>query len=63
MEFGLAASKLEQSKGNCETVFSDERLMELRAHGLTIQAIAKALGVSCDAIYERVRAHFETVLH
>ncbi len=33
------------------------------AQGLAIPAIAKLLGVSRDAIYQRVRAHFEAALH
>ncbi len=51
------------SRGHCKLVFSDERLKELRAQGLAIPAIAKLLGVSRDAIYQRVRAHFEAALH
>ena len=53
----------EEAKGNCEVVFSDERLKQLRAQGLAIPVIAKLLGVSRGAIYQRVRAHFEAALH
>ncbi len=63
MEIDYATSRPEQAEGDCEAVFSDERLVELRARGLTIPAIAEVLGVSRDAIYQRVRAHFEAALH
>ena len=33
--------------------------MELRARGLTIKAMADVLGVSREAVYQRVRAHLE----
>lgn len=63
MEIECAKTSTEQVESNCKLVFSDERLKELRAQGLTIPAIAKLLGVSRGAIYERVRAHFEVALH
>ena len=62
MEIECAKTSTEQVERNCK-VFSDERLKELRAQGLTIPAIAKLLGVSRGAIYQRVRAHFEAALH
>ncbi len=63
MEIECAKTSTEQVESNCKLVFSDERLKELRAQGLTIPAIAKLLGVSSGAIYQRVRAHFEVALH
>jgi len=56
-------TRTEHAEGKCEHVFSDERLKELRVQGLTIPAIAEALGVSRGAIYQRVREHLETALH
>ena len=63
MEIECAKTSTEQVEGSCKLVFSDERLKGLRAQGLTIPAIAKLLGVSRGAIYQRVRAHFEAALH
>ncbi len=63
MEIERAKTSTEQVEGSCELVFSDERLKGLRAQGLTIPAIAKLLGVSRSAIYQRVRAHFEAAFH
>ncbi len=63
MEIECAKTSTEQVESNCKLVFSDERLKGLRAQGLTIPAIAKLLGVSRSAIYQRVRTHFEAALH
>jgi transcriptional regulator of acetoin/glycerol metabolism len=63
MQIDYAASTPEQAKGYGTGAFSDEDLRELRAQGLTIPAMAKVLGVSRGAIYQRVRAHLETALH
>ena len=63
MEINYATSTSEQAEGDCAAVFSDEHLVELRARGLSIPAIAEALGVDRTAIYQRVRAHLEAALH
>jgi len=63
MQTDYARTSAKQAEGDFEFIDSNERLMELRARGLTIKAIADVLGVSREAVYQRVRAHLESILH
>ena len=63
MQTDYARTSAKQAEGDFEFIDSNERLMELRARGLTIKAIADVLGVSRGAVYQRVRAHLESILH
>ena len=59
MQTDYAKTSAKQAEGDFEFIHSNERLMELRARGLTIKAMADVLGVSREAVYQRVRAHLE----
>ena len=63
MQTDYAKTSAKQAEGDFEFIDSNERLMELRARGLTIKAMADVLGVSREAVYQRVRAHLESILH
>ena len=63
MQTDYARTSAKQAEGDFEFIDSNERLMELRARGLSIKAIADVLGVSREAVYQRVRAHLESILH
>ena len=54
MQTDYARTSAKQAEGDFEFIDSNERLMELRARGLTIKAIADVLGVSRKAVYQRV---------
>jgi DNA invertase Pin-like site-specific DNA recombinase len=53
---GIAKAKAEGKYKGRKRVFSDERLVALKAAGLGAQAIADELGVSRVAVYKRLRA-------
>ena len=63
MQTDYAKTSAKQAEGDFEFIDSNERLMELRARGLTIKAMADVLGVSREAVYQRVRAHLKSLLH
>ena len=63
MQTDYAKTSAKQAEGDFEFIDLNERLMELRARGLTIKAMADVLGVSREAVYQRVRAHLESILH
>lgn len=52
---GIAKAKAEGKYKGRKRAFSDERLADLRGKGLGVTAMAKELGVSREAIYQRLR--------
>jgi DNA invertase Pin-like site-specific DNA recombinase len=53
---GIAKAKAEGKYKGRKRAFSDERLTALKAQGLGVTAIAKELGMSREAVYQRIRA-------
>lgn len=53
---GIAKAKAEGKYKGRKRAFSDRRLSNLKAKGLGVSAIAKVLGVSREAIYQRTKA-------
>ena len=52
---GIAKAKAEGKYKGRKRAFSDERLADLQAKGLGVSAMARELGVSREAIYQRLR--------
>lgn len=52
---GIAKAKAEGKYKGRKRAFSDQRLKQLQAKGLGVTAIAKELGVSREAIYQRIK--------
>ena len=53
---GIAKAKAEGKYKGRKRAFSDDRLAELRAQGLGVTAMATELGVSREAVYQRMKA-------
>ena len=53
---GIAKAKAEGKYLGRKRAFSDQRLLGLKAEGLGVTAIAKALNVSRETIYQRLRS-------
>ncbi len=53
---GIARAKTEGKYRGRKRAFSNDRLLDLRASGLSVSEIAKRLGVSRETIYVRLRS-------
>ena len=53
---GIAKAKADGKYKGRKRTFSNERLNALKANGLGVSAMAKELGVSREAVYQRMKA-------